>query len=46
MKMMVSKVKKIKIIIKIPNSTKKKENKEKIKMELLKEAVEKEENSK
>lgn len=43
--MMVSKVKKI-IIIKIPNSTKKKENKEKIKMELLKEAVEKEENSK
>ena len=44
--MMVSKVKKINIIIKIPNSTKKKENKKKIKMELLKEAVEKEENSK
>ena len=44
--MMVSKVKKIIIIIKIPNSTKKKENKYKIKMELLKEAVEKEENSK
>ena len=46
MKMMVSKVKKINIIIKIPNSTKKKENKKKIKMELLEEAVEKEENSK
>ena len=43
---MVSKVKKIIIIIKIPNSTKKKENKEKIKMELLKEAVEKQGNNK
>lgn len=43
--MMVSKVKKIKIIIKIPISTKKKQNKEKIKMELLKEVAEKEENN-
>ena len=36
---MVSKVKKINIIIKIQNSTKNKKNKEKIKMEFLKEAV-------
>jgi hypothetical protein len=44
--MMVSRVKKIKIIIKMPNSTRKKENKEKIKgedKELLEESEETEE---
>ena len=43
---MESKVKQINIIIIMPDSTKKKKYKEKIKMELLKEAVEKQGNNK